>query len=112
VSQIDRCHSLTCAEPKFGEPLTLLSVTDLASPQWTNLVSFYGLRDFPLRQLITRSQSGQSNRYYFVAPRVRELLEGQTHTFRVVHTGTKMFERADNQGAYCNLRICQVRDTV
>jgi tRNA (cytosine34-C5)-methyltransferase len=95
-------------QPKFGEPLSVLSETDLASEQWTKVKSFYGLRDdFPLRQLITRAQSGVSNRYYFVTARVRDLLQAQTHTFRVVHTGTKMFERADNQGPYCSLRICQ-----
>ncbi len=86
----------------------MLSEADLASEQWTKVKSFYGLRDdFPLRQLITRAQSGVSNRYYFVTERARDLLQAQTHTFRVVHTGTKLFERADNQGPYCNLRICQ-----
>jgi hypothetical protein len=72
------------------------------------LVDFYGIKDtFPLSQLFSSSET-TSNKIYFVAAAVKEMLaadgKGQMHT---VHAGVKMFEKNPTKNETFDYRLRQ-----
>jgi len=88
-------------EPFLPFPLSMLS-------DFENLREFYGItKEFPISQLMIRSQ--KSPKIYYISEAVRDLLEADQEKglLQIVNSGLKLFNKHDVKQIGCPYRICQ-----
>lgn len=72
---------------------------------WRTIKSFYNLSDnFNPLCLLTRSVSDKKKNIYFCSEAVRDLLQLNEESIKIINTGVKTFVRCDNRNMKCSYR--------
>lgn len=72
---------------------------------WRTLKAFYNLSDsFNPLCLLTRSISDKKKNIYFCSEAVRDLLQLNEESIKIINTGVKTFVRCDNRNMKCSYR--------
>uniref|UniRef100_H2YC23 tRNA (cytosine(34)-C(5))-methyltransferase n=1 Tax=Ciona savignyi TaxID=51511 RepID=H2YC23_CIOSA len=95
-------------EPGFKEdPFVFLSSKDEATS--SQITSFFGLKDFPMDQVLTRTTSEKKKQLYFVSKLVKNIVETNIDHVKVINTGVRVFSRSANtqNDLECEFRLVQ-----
>lgn len=72
---------------------------------WRTIRAFYNLSDaFDPLCLLTRSVSDKKKNIYFCSEAVRDLLQLNEESIKIINTGVKTFVRCDNRNMKCSYR--------
>nr|XP_018673469.1 tRNA (cytosine(34)-C(5))-methyltransferase [Ciona intestinalis] len=95
-------------EPGFKEdPFVFLTSEDEATS--SQIVSFFGLKDFPVNQILSRTTNGKKKQLYFVSKLVKNIIENNINYVKVINTGVRVFSRSANtqNDLECEFRLVQ-----
>lgn len=79
-------------------------------PVWHGIQSFFDidnakLNAFKPTQLLVRSLAGKKKNIYFCSQAVKELVQANEETIKIINTGVRVFARCDHRHMRCEFRL-------
>lgn len=79
-------------------------------PIWKSIEKFYNIDvtkvpEFKPTYLLCRTATGKKKNIYFCSGAVKELVQNNEDTLKIINTGVKVFARCDNRNMLCDFRL-------
>lgn len=72
---------------------------------YPSIKEFYALEEeFDPTCLLTRCHVGKKKNIYLVSPQVKDVVQRNEHSIKIINTGVKTFVRCDNKNMTCAFR--------
>ncbi|XP_071042967.1 RNA cytosine-C(5)-methyltransferase NSUN2 isoform X2 [Parasteatoda tepidariorum] len=86
------------------DPFVFLDENDEIFPK---IKEFYNLKDFPSSQLLSRCKEGKKRNLYLTSKIVKNIMENNLDTFKIINTGLRILSRSENKDTVCIYRFTQ-----
>lgn len=79
-------------------------------PIWSSIRQFYEIDvakvpEFKPTYLLCRTATGKKKNIYFCSGAVKELVQNNEQSLKIINTGVKVFARCDNRNMICDFRL-------
>lgn len=72
---------------------------------YPSIKEFYDLKGFDSKCLLTRCHVGKKKNIYLVSPVVKQVVQNNEDSVKIINTGVKTFVRSDNKHMACAFRL-------